>query len=204
MFCALPASRMLAWISWRNAVLNKAASWEVSGGTSLVLVRPAAEAFAMTAMPQEYRFNDAERTRSIVLPNRPLPLTPNRLRRFELLRAYWSDYVGGDDIVTALQPCPYEKRIHGVLRARGRYVPGRALRRPFVGAGLRRLAPRCPPGSPRRRAGEWGARPASTQNSTDRVCLTTGGHSGASRRSPAPTNSKALQHAELMYFSTPP
>src|SRR5712671_2469276 len=102
MFCALPASRMLAWISWRNAVLNKAASWEVSGGTSLVLVRPAAEAFAMTAMPQEYRFNDAERTRSIVLPNRPLALiTPNRFRRFEPLRAYWSDYVGGDDIVTA-------------------------------------------------------------------------------------------------------
>jgi hypothetical protein len=44
---------MLALISCRNAVLKAAASWPVSGGTSRVLVRPGADAFAMTAMPHD-------------------------------------------------------------------------------------------------------------------------------------------------------
>src|SRR6478672_11504800 len=44
---------MLALISCRNAVLKAAASWPVSGGTSRVLVRPGADAFAITAMPHE-------------------------------------------------------------------------------------------------------------------------------------------------------
>src|SRR6185295_8132680 len=49
----LEAASTLAATSCRNAVLNAAASSKVSGGTSRVFVRPGAEAFAITAMPQE-------------------------------------------------------------------------------------------------------------------------------------------------------
>src|SRR5215470_2505541 len=49
---AAEAARILSATSRRKAVLNCAASSEVSGGTSLVLLRPGIEAFAMTAMAQ--------------------------------------------------------------------------------------------------------------------------------------------------------
>src|SRR6516225_2139449 len=43
---------MLSAISRRNAVLHCAASSNVSGGTKRVLVRPAIDALAITAIPQ--------------------------------------------------------------------------------------------------------------------------------------------------------
>src|SRR6516225_4754552 len=46
------AARMLSAISRRNAVLHCAASSNVSGGTKRVLVRPAIDALAITAIPQ--------------------------------------------------------------------------------------------------------------------------------------------------------
>src|SRR5262245_2313193 len=46
------AARMLSAMSPRNAVLQRAASSKVSGGTRRVLVRPGIEAFAITAIPQ--------------------------------------------------------------------------------------------------------------------------------------------------------
>src|SRR6516164_4904991 len=48
-----PAVRMFCATSFRKAVLNAAASEYVSGGTRRVLVDPAAEALAMTAIPQK-------------------------------------------------------------------------------------------------------------------------------------------------------
>src|SRR5262245_36072468 len=48
----LAAPRMLSATSRRKAVLQAAASSKVSGGTRRVLVRPGAEALAITAIPQ--------------------------------------------------------------------------------------------------------------------------------------------------------
>src|SRR5688572_14600054 len=52
MGACVAARMMFSAISRRNTLLHAAASSNVSGGTSLVLVRPGWEAFAMTAMPQ--------------------------------------------------------------------------------------------------------------------------------------------------------
>src|SRR4029079_2263607 len=50
---SFPAAKIFALMSRRNTVLKSAASSCVRGGTSRVLVRPGADAFGITAMPQE-------------------------------------------------------------------------------------------------------------------------------------------------------
>ena len=75
------ASRMLVLMSCRNAVLNAAASRPVSGGTSRVLVRPGADAFAMTAMPHELAV-EAEASADIIRSLACLLQCTHRLRSY--------------------------------------------------------------------------------------------------------------------------